>query len=185
MNKKEWISKFMTALLCNLFLFGTVMVFSPLEVFLGNYADFRFSFHVTWQVMVLAALAVVAVVSLVEMLLPKRIALLLNAATVGLGICCYVQMMFLNGKMVMLTGAEMKTTRPERIMNLGVWAGMFLVIGGVSPSAVQEERRTAACGSEVCIFDSYSDAADCIDYICVDDRRVKRQRIYFDRRRSF
>ena len=128
MGKKPWKGRLTTALLCNLFLFGTLMVFAPLEVYVGNFLDFHFGFGVTCLVMMLAAAAAVAVVTLVEMLLPGKLALLLHAMTVGLGVCCYVQMMFLNGKMVALDGASMITTRAERIANLGIWGALILII---------------------------------------------------------
>jgi len=130
----------LTALLCNLFFFGTVMVFSPLEVYIGGFVDFHFGFGVTWKIMVLAMLAVTAAVTAVEMLLPKRMALLLHALTVGLGLCCYVQMMFLNGKMVTLTGADMITTRAERIANLGVWAAMMAAAAGAAFFALHKKK---------------------------------------------
>lgn len=123
--KKPWKAQLLTALLCNLFLAGTVMVFSPLEVFVGSFQDFHFQFGVTWQVMTLAALTVTAALTALEMLLPRRAALACNVLTFALGICCYMQMMFLNGKMVSLTGANMQTTRTERIVNLGIWAAML------------------------------------------------------------
>lgn len=126
----KWKAGLATALICNLFLIGTVMVFAPLEVFLGSFRDFHFDFGITWKIMTLAALAAVFAATVVEMLLPKRVALFLNALTVGTGICCYVQMMFLNGKMITLTGAGMLTTRAERIANLGIWAILMAVVTG-------------------------------------------------------
>ena len=128
-NKKKWKSRLITALLSNLFLVGTIFVFAPLEVYVGNFLNFHFGFGITCQIMILAALAVLCAVTLIEMLLPRKAALMLNALTVGVGICCYVQMMFLNGKMVKLTGADMITTRAERIANLGIWAAIILAIG--------------------------------------------------------
>ena len=139
--KKPWKVQLLTALLCNLFLAGTVMVFSPLEVFVGSYLDFHFGFQVTWQVLTLAMLLVVSVVTAIEMLLPKRVALLLNALTFGIGLCCYVQMMFLNGKMVKMTGAAMRTTRAERIANLGIWAAILACVLAAAAFALAKKKE--------------------------------------------
>ena len=138
--KGQWKGRLLITLLCNLFLASTVMVFAPLEVYVGSFFNFYFGFDVTWKIMTLAMLAVVVTVTAAEMLLPKRMALLLNALTVVFGLCCYVQMMFLNGKMVSLTGAQMRTTRAERIVNLCVWAAILAVVLGIAVFILRKKK---------------------------------------------
>ena len=117
-----------TILLCNLFLSLTVFFFSPMEVVLSNRGEFYFPFGNIWGVQLLVALGAALVLSLLMMLLPPRVGQIAAAVSLGLGLAAYVQALFLNGKMVSMTGAAMKLTDAEKTTNLVIWGLIVLVV---------------------------------------------------------
>lgn len=126
--KHPWKAKLLTALLCNLFLAGTVLYFAPMEVYVGNLSSFVMPFEHVWWIMLAATLLAALLLTAVEMLLPRKVSLLLNALTAGLGLGCYVQSMFLNGGMVTLTGEEMNVTPGQITVNLVIWGAILLAV---------------------------------------------------------
>lgn len=142
--KKAWKAKLLTALCCNLFFFALLLVFSPLEVFVGNVNEFKFPLDNVWWIMLLTALCATGMLTALEMLLPASWALLANAATAGLGLCCYVQTMFLNGKMVSMDVEALVTNRTERLINLGVWALILLVVCAAAVYAIAKNKKGTA-----------------------------------------
>lgn len=110
------------ALCANAFTALTVLFFSPLEVYLGNVLEFSFPFNNVWWIMLAAAAALAGVVSAVEMLLPERLFWPMNLTGFGVGLCCYVQAMFLNGQMNSLTGEGDVYSTATVVLNLFIWA---------------------------------------------------------------
>ena len=117
-----------TILLCNLFLSLTVVFFSPMEIVLLNRGEFYFPFNNVWGVQLLVALGAALVLSLLMMLLPPRAGQIAAAVSLGLGLAAYVQALFLNGKMVSLTGASMKLTDADKTTNLIIWGCIVLAV---------------------------------------------------------
>lgn len=142
--KHPWKAKLLTALLCNLFLAGTVLYFAPMEVYVGNLSSFVMPFEHVWWIMLAATLAAALLLTVVEMLLPRKVTLLLSALTAGLALCCYVQSMFLNGGMVTLTGEEMDITPAGVTVNLVIWAAILLaVLAGVIVLLIKKKEQLA------------------------------------------
>ena len=117
---------FLTILLCNLFLALTVVFFSPLEVLMANAVEFFFPFGNVWWMQLLAALAAALVLSGLMFLLPARAGLVAAGISFALGIAAYVQILFLNGGMVALTGEKMDLTQSRVTLNLVLWIAIFL-----------------------------------------------------------
>ena len=117
-----------TILLCNLFLSLTVVFFSPMEVVLLNRGEFYFPFSNVWGVQLLVALGAAGILTLLMLLLPPRAGQIAAAVSLGLGLAAYVQALFLNGKMVSLTGAAMKLTDADKTTNLIIWGCIVLAV---------------------------------------------------------
>lgn len=111
----------------SLFLTLTVLFFSPLEVVLLNVRDFRFSFGNIWYVQLILAVLLSGFLTLVASFLPRRACLLFAALQSGVGLAFWIQVMFLNGSMIALTGDQMKLTPVQIILNALIW---FVVIAG-------------------------------------------------------
>jgi len=140
--KKAFLSKFVTGLCVNLFFFATILFFLPLEVFMGNVVEFAFPFANVWWIMLLLAVGCTLVLSLAESLLPRVVTAILHALTAAAGIACYVQSMFLNGKMVSLTGDDMQLTQGDITVNLIIWAVILLgVVAGAAVLFAVKKRK--------------------------------------------
>lgn len=128
----------LTILLCNLFLTLTVVFFSPMEVMIINLKEFYFSFANVWWIQLLLALGGALVLSLIMMILPPRAGQIAAGVSLALGLCAYVQAMFLNGKMVVLSGEEMSLSQGDKTWNLVIWG---IILAAVITAVVLCGRR--------------------------------------------
>ena len=117
-----------TILLCNLFLALTVGFFSPLEVLLANAKEFFFPFGNIWWFQLLVSLAAAGILTLLMCLLPGRAGIIAAGVSFALGLAAYIQMLFLNGDMVALTGDEMTVTTEGKTLNLVIWGVLLLAV---------------------------------------------------------
>ena len=134
--------------LCNLFLALTVAFFQPMEVVLANLQEFLFPFGNIWWLQLLVAAGVALILSLVMLLLPPRAGRIAASVSLGLGLACWVQAMFLNGGMVSLTGAEMTVTSGGIVLNAVIWFLIaLLVVAMVSVFSGKDGKKaeTAMC----------------------------------------
>ena len=129
---------FLTLFLCNLFTALTVLFFAPLEVLLANAGEFFFPFANVWWLQLLAALAAALAVSGAELLLPPRAGLAAAGLSLGFGLAAYVQILFMNGHMVSLTGERFDITARGITYNLIIWA---VILSAVLLAAVLFSRR--------------------------------------------
>ncbi len=127
-NKKELISRLISSAFVNLFFAFTLLFFSPLEVFMGNANEFVFSLGQIWWILLLTAFAAAAILTVVALALPKTVSFLWNMLCFALGLCCYVQSMFLNGSMGSLTGDEDTYSDATVYINLGIWVFIILAL---------------------------------------------------------
>ena len=133
---------FVTLFLCSLFLSLTVAFFSPFEVVLMNASEFRFSVNMIWSFQLIAVVAGATVISLLLFLLPARVGRIVSACIVGFGCAFWTQMLFLNGRMVSLTGQEMIVSRLWQLLDIFAWTALivgFLVLGIV---LVRKNQKT-------------------------------------------
>ena len=128
-KREEGRKKFIiTVLLCNLFSSLTVVFFSPMEVVLAGQKEFYFPFLNAALYEGLAALALAGVLTLIMTFLPRKAGLVLAALSLAGGIAAYIQGLFLNTKMVALTGEHMSLTGGEKAVNLLIWAAVILAV---------------------------------------------------------
>ena len=125
MSKK---SRFVLSLIVNGFTILSILFFAPLDIYLGNIVNFNFSFNSFWWILLLVSLIIVILISSVEMFLPELFCQISNAFVFALGICCYVQSMFLNGTMSSLTGETPIYSNSIQITNIFIWLIIFVIV---------------------------------------------------------
>ena len=113
---------------CSLFLSLTVFFFAPLEVMLLNSRDFCIPFSGIWLFQLGVALGIASVLTLILVLLPRRVSGFMLSLMLGTGVAIWIQIMFLNGNMVVMTGDDMQVSSTQTVANAAIWA---VIIAGV------------------------------------------------------
>lgn len=134
MHKKP----FLTLLLCNLFAALTVLFFAPMEVILANAGEFFFPFANVWWFQLLVTLAAALLLTGLFCLLPARAGLAAAALSLAFGLAAYLQVLFMNGHMVSLTGERFDITPAGIRNNLIIW---IVVLAAVVLAVVLLTRR--------------------------------------------
>ena len=122
MNK--YGQKFLLTTVTNIFFWLTALFFSSMEILYRNLAEFTFSAHHVWWIMLIFAAGVALLISAIESLLPKRAVLWIAVITVLGGLCFYVQMIFLDGQMLEMMGENIPFSKDINIKNLIIWIGI-------------------------------------------------------------
>lgn len=127
--RKETLNKRLIYVFCsNLFFAFTILVFGPLEIFILNSKDFQFTFSDFWWMPFVSALGYLIISTVVLALLPDKLCDIITSLIFAFTLCCYIQTMFLNGKMKVLIGQtvewEMKTT----LSNLIAWICIVILV---------------------------------------------------------
>lgn len=112
----------------NLFLAFTVLVFGPLEIFISNSSDFQFAFSDFWWMLAVFALGYLIISTAILALFPQKISEFFTLFIFAFTLCCYIQTMFLNGKMQVLIGQEVEWGTATILGNLFVWVCIFAVV---------------------------------------------------------
>ena len=124
-KKKE-----LMALLCAaLLLTGTLFLFGPVNLFLGNQVDFSFSIFDCIPYVALIGLAVLALLMGIGCLLPKKALYIFTAIVFALGLGVYLQGNFLNMNYGELDGrgVQWDTLVTQGIVNTAIWAGILAI----------------------------------------------------------
>ena len=119
---------FVTIFLCNLFTALTVLFFAPLEVLLANAGEFFVPFGNVWWLQLLLALLAALLFSGILMLLPARAGLTVAGLSLAFGLASYLQVLFMNGHMVSLTGERFDITPAGIRNNLIIWIAILLLV---------------------------------------------------------
>ncbi len=127
-KKASYGKKFVSALAVTAFTVFTLLFFSPLEIFLGNAVEFKFSMDIAAIILFVASLLISACVSALVSLLPIKALRPYNIIAFGIGLCAYFQSLFLNGSMGSLTGEEDRYSLTLIIVNLLIWAAIFAAL---------------------------------------------------------
>ena len=128
---KRWARRLIFALAPCLLLCFMYCVWGPMEVFVGNAANFRFQYHdAFWpllQIMGIAAVALTLIVSLFR----RRAYRVILAVVFMLALCSYIQNNFLNLDLGLLEGegVDWKQYTTHGWINLAVW--IVLLAGGI------------------------------------------------------
>lgn len=127
-KKASYGKKFVSALIVTAFTVFTLLFFSPLEIFLGNAIEFKFSMDIAAIILFFVALLISISVSALVSLLPIKALRPYNIIVFGIGFCAYFQSLFLNGNMGSLTGEEDHYSLPLIIVNLLIWVAIFVAL---------------------------------------------------------
>ena len=130
-NRFSWKRKAVFSLSVSVFTVFTLLFFAPLEIFLGNIADFNIPFHYVWRVLLVTGCVGSFLLAVLEFLLPERAFFGVSLAVFGIGACSYVQALLFNFHMGTLTGEDETYSVWLVIVNLLLWAllltGLFVL----------------------------------------------------------
>ena len=118
---------FLTIFLCNLLPVLTILFFSPLEVIALNAGEIFVPVASVWWFQLLVCLGGALLLSLLMLLLPSRAGLTAAAASLGLGVAAYIQILFLNSLVPSLTGRAISISSSGMILNLVIWVAVVLL----------------------------------------------------------
>ncbi len=143
-----WPTRFLRALLAVTFLVFTVFVFGPLEVVAGSSESLLFGFYDVTFVVVLMGVILTLVLALVLSLVRGRAFDVALALVVAVGVCCYVQALFLNVSLPTADGQQITLFDHKRILVIDtiVWAAI------ISAFLVFNAKRTASCRALVLVL---------------------------------
>lgn len=123
-----WMKKRIYPFFINLFSVLTICFFSSMEVYAANYNDFSLPFSQTWWIILLFSLAAAVLISVPGLFLKDKPLFIINTLVFSLGICAYVQEIFLNNHLVLLDGREVIFSPMLKITNALLW---ILIIGSI------------------------------------------------------
>lgn len=128
-TKVETLKKKLFYTFCvNLFLAFTILVFGPMEIFISNSADFQFIFADFWWMLSVFALGYLIISTVLVALLPDKLCEAVALFIFAFTLCCYIQTMFLNGKMQVLVGQEIEWGTGTILFNLFIWLCVFVIV---------------------------------------------------------
>lgn len=137
--------KFVSALIIALMTVGTLLVVAPLEIVAGSASDFFFTPSDVAPTLVVATIAVSIAIAMVVSLFGRRVFTIVLALVFSLGLCFYLQAMFMN---IGLPIADGKTVAWEdydfiTLVSACVWIIVIVamvVLAWRLPNALQEWR---------------------------------------------
>lgn len=127
-KKVSYGKKLFSALAVFVFTVFTIFFFSPLEIFLGNIIEFKFSATTATIILSVFSFGVAVALSCVVSLLPAKVLRPINLFVFALGVCTYLQSILLNGSMGSLTGDEHIYSSKLILSNIAVWIFVFALI---------------------------------------------------------
>ena len=116
------------SLIVNIFFIITFMIYGSYEIFISNYSDFSFSFLDFWWVPILSSIFYLIVAMIVLCILPEKISSICNYSIFSFTLCCYIQTMFLNGKMKVLNDESIEFGIRTKIINVIIWILIWCAI---------------------------------------------------------
>lgn len=130
MNKKEFLKKYMLALLVIFTLAFMGLIFGPTEIFMGNYRELEFVYQEFGGAFIGAAVVISLITSALVSFLPEKIYKGVLAVISGVIAAAYVQSMFLNKGLEQL-GVTAEGYNPDKmvsIINALIWFAIMIAI---------------------------------------------------------
>ncbi len=127
-KKAPYGKKFISAAAVNVFTVFTICFFGPMEIFLGNIIEFKFSAPTASAILAFISLAVSLVLSVAEAFLPPKILRPINLFVFSTGLCVYIQSIMLNSSMGSLTGETDVYPKSLIVTNLVIWFAVYAAI---------------------------------------------------------
>lgn len=116
----------------NIFTVITLLIFGPYEIYISNRNDFEFVFKDFYWIPLLVGLGYFIIVTMLGLILPVKVSKILLNLEFALTLCCYIQAMFLNGKMEALLGQKVSWDLITISFNLCIWLAIIVAVFIVS-----------------------------------------------------
>lgn len=127
-KKAPYGKKFFSAFAVSIFTIFTVCFFSPMEIYMGNIIEFKFSASTAALILAVFSFALATILSVAISFLPPKILRIVNLFIFSGGLCVYIQSMLLNGSMGSLTGDTDIYSPALIIGNILIWIAVFAVV---------------------------------------------------------
>lgn len=115
----------------NLFFAVTLIVFGPSEIFISSKEDFLFSYTTFMGILILTGTLYVILSTIILMILPQAFTKIISSIIFIFTLGCYIQAMFMNGKMQSLTGYNIDWDMKLNIENIFVWVLLGVIYIGL------------------------------------------------------
>lgn len=144
-KRLNWPRRFVRALIASAFLIFTVFIMSPLEIVASSADSLNFGFFDVAPIVLEVGGASILVVALVLSIFRGRAFDVLVALVVSLGICAYVQALFMNESLPIADGYSLDLADfvPITVVSAIVW--LAIVIGILVLNAKREQVCRALC----------------------------------------
>ena len=129
-NEKKRLLKLL--IFVNAFTVITLLIFGPYEIYISNRNDFEFVFKDFYWIPLLVGLGYFIIVTMLGLILPVKVSKILLNLEFALTLCCYIQAMFLNGKMEALLGQKVSWDLITISFNLCIWFAIIVAVFIVS-----------------------------------------------------
>lgn len=127
----SWPARFARALLVSVFCWLTVLVVAPFETVAGARGDLIFGLEDIWSLFLLASLGCAVAMALVMSLFRGKAFSIVLVLAFGLGLCCYLQAMFMNAGMPYADGRAVDWWGDHgtmMVVSLVVWIAVVVAI---------------------------------------------------------
>ena len=124
---KKYFKKFLSTIITYTFAVFTVLFFAPLEIYLGNILDFQIFANSAVGILFALSAAAALIVSAALSFLPIKALKIMNIGVFSLSFCFYIQSLFLNDKLISLTGDEQTFSLQAIIFNALIWVAIIAV----------------------------------------------------------
>ena len=146
-----WPVRFVLALIVAIFCSFTLCIVAPFEIVAGARGDLAFGIDDVWMPLALFAAAGAGVIALVCSFMPKKVFTPILCFVFAVGLCCYIQAMFLNTGLPQADGRAVEwweTYSTQMIVSGIVWV---VVIAGITVFGALAQRPARALAALVSI----------------------------------
>ena len=146
-SRPSWVKRFGFSLLITLFCAFTLCVVAPFEIVAGARGDVAFGLGDVWLPIVVFAVAGAIVMALICSVLPKKVFTPVLCLIFSVGLCCYVQAMFLNGGIPAADGRDVDWWGSYgfiTVLSTVIW--IFLIVGVTVLGAFKRRAAQFAIG---------------------------------------
>ena len=127
---------------CHLFFALTYVFFAPMEVILLNHTEFYYTIESFWWFQLLLTVLAAGLMTLITMVFPGKVRTAIASLSLGAGSAAWIQIMFMNGGMVRLTGDQMTVSETETTVNLVIWIAVVAAVFAAVQLAEHKKKKT-------------------------------------------
>lgn len=120
--------RLLTELAVMLFFSITVFGYGPVEIISNNPNSFEYGIPDIWMIQAGLSFLLALIGAIILYLLPCRLSEILTRIVFAFSLGCYIQVMFLNGKMESILGQEISFSGSTIVVNLLIWLVVFVLV---------------------------------------------------------